>query len=186
MNAPMTASERPEAALPEPFLSPPAHPCPPGFTSHCFETRFRIGASAERVWAWLEDPRTFVDGQVWPFRVEFLSTEPGVAPGFSVGGLNIHHGPLLCLAGQLTEIEEGAYRSLHYLYGSHVLSLRFVRPTRLEFWVDAAENDSTEVRLRLESHVRGGCERIWTRLQSLFWGRFPRFMSRGIGATILG
>lgn len=159
----------------------PPNACPPGFARHAFEHAFRIDAARADVWAWLEDPDTFVRGQIWPFRVEFLSPHPEIAPGFVAGGLNIHHGPLLCLAGQLGEIREGAYRCLHYFYGSHVLSLRLVRPTALEVWVDDAPDGGTHVRLRVSSFVHPRFARLWSLLQRTFWRRFPRWMSSALG-----
>ena len=116
--------------------------------------------------------------------MEFVSSEPGVPPGFEVGGLNLHHGPLMCFAGMLTEIREGEYRELCYFYGSYVLSLRWIRPTRLEFWVDDAEGSSTRVRLRVESHVRPGLAGLWTRAQRIFWARFPSWMARALRCEI--
>jgi hypothetical protein len=163
----------------------PPNACPPGFAKHAFEYAFRIDAARAAVWSWLDDPETFVRGQIWPFRVEFLSTEPSVPPGFSNGGLNVHHGPLMCFAGQLTEIREGAYRCLHYFYGSYVLSLRLIRPTALEFWVDDAPDGGTHVRLRVSSFVHRRFARGWSRIQALFWRRFPRWMSSALGARLI-
>jgi hypothetical protein len=162
----------------------PPNACPPRFVRHVFETDFSIDCPRERVWAWLEAPETFVDGQVWPFRVEFLSADPDTPAGFHVGGLNAHHGPLMSFCGQLTEIREGAYRSLDYFYGSYVLSLRLVRPTRLEFWVEDGEKESTRVRLRVSSFAHARFAKLWTRLQRLFWRRFPRWMSSALSAPL--
>lgn len=167
-------------------IDPPPNACPPGFVPHAYEVSFRVSAPRSEVWAWLEDPATFVDGQIWPFRVEFVSADPAVAPGFTVGGLNVHHGPLMCFAGQLTTIREGAYRSLHYFYGSYVLSLRLLRPTCLEFWVEDASDGSTEVRLRVSSFVRPWLAGTWSALQRLFWRRFPRWMASSLGAEQIG
>lgn len=173
-----------DAAGHAPSGQTPPNACPGGFAKHAFETAFRIDAARASVWAWLEDPDTFVRGQIWPFRVEFLSTEPSVPPGFSTG-LNIHHGPLMCFAGQLTEIREGEYRCLHYFYGSYVLSLRLVRPTALEFWVDDAPGGGTHVRLRVSSFVHHRFARAWSLLQGLFWKRFPRWMCSALEAERL-
>ena len=159
--------------------------CPPGFVAHAFETDFTIAAPRERVWAWLEDPETFTKGQLGPYRVEFVSTDPETPPGFHPGGLNVHHGPLLSLAGQLTEIREGRYRALRYFYGSYVLSLRLIRPTQLEFWVVDEPNGRTRVKLRLQSYVRRPIERLWGRVQHLFWQRFPRWMARALDVSLV-
>ena len=164
---------------------PPPNACPPGFVAHTFEQSFEIDTPRAAVWSWLENPETFVRGQNWPFRVEFLSHDPAVPPGFAVGGLNAHHGPLMSFVGQLTEIREGAYRSLHYFYGSYLLSLRLVRPTRLEFWVEDTTDGTTHVRLRVSSYVRQSTAGLWTFVQRLFWRRFPRWMSSALDAPLI-
>ncbi|MEM7411396.1 MAG: hypothetical protein AAF430_14250 [Myxococcota bacterium] len=165
------------------MLPAPPQPLPPGFEAHAFDASFEIRVPREQVWEWLETPATFTDGQVWPFRVEFLSREPGEPVGFHEGGLNAHHGPAMSFVGILTEIREGAYRDLRYFYGSYVLSLRWIRPTRLEFWVEDASEGATQVRLRVESQVRRGGAGAWSWLQKRFWGRFPRWMSKSLRGT---
>lgn len=161
----------------------PPNARPPGFVDHAYERAFEIDAPREAVWRWLETPETFTESQVWPYRVEFLSDDPQVAPGFEVGGINIHHGPGLDLAATLTEIREGEYRDMHYFYGSHVLGLRFLRPTRLRFWVEDAPGGATRVRLRLDSYAHRRLARLWGLAQRIFWSRFPRWMRRSLGAT---
>ncbi len=156
---------------------------PPGFAKHAYEKQFEVAAPSDAVWAWLERPETFTQGQVWPYRVEFVSADADVAPGFVEGGLNIHHGPFLHLPATLTEIREGEYRDLQYLYGSFVGSPRLVRPTRLEFWVDAIDEEHTRVRLRLSSYVRRRLARPWTSAQRIFWSRFPRWMRRELARS---
>lgn len=180
------------ATPPSGSILAPANACPPGFVEHSFAYDFSIGANREVVWSWLDDPATFIEGQIWPFRVEFLNPEGGVGgnetlrpePGFEVGGINVHHGPLMSFAGVLTEIRAGEYRSLDYFYGSYVLSMRLVRPTRLEFWVEPRGEDSTHVRLRVTSYVHARFAKVWTRGQALFWKRFPGFMSGAIDAPV--
>ncbi len=174
------------AGAPSHAIAAPPYATPAFLTPHAFEKTFTVSAPREAVWAWLEDPDTFVKGQVWPFRVEFVSADPGVPPGFHVGGLNIHHGPLMSFTGILTEIREGEYRDLQYLYGSYVGSLRWIRPTRLEFWVEDAEAGGTRVRLRVGSDVRPGLASLWTRAQELFWARFPRWMARSLRCRVTG
>ena len=173
----------------DPVASAPAAPqaVAPGFAPHAFSLSFGVSAPRERVWAWLEDPATFVDGQVWPYRVEFTSGDER-PPGFHVGGLNIHHGPFLHLPAVLCEIEEGCFRDLRYFYGSFVLSPRLVRPTRLRFWVEDESGEAgggTLVRLRLDSFVRAGFTRSWSWGQRLFWSRFPRWLARSLDASVL-
>ena len=163
---------------------PAPHAAPRGFRPHSHEMVFEIGAPRARVWGWLEDPHTFTDSQVWPYRVEFVSADPETPAGFHEGGLNIHHGPFLHLPGTLAEIREGSYRDLRYFYGSHVVSPRWVRPTRLEFWVEDAGDAATRVRLRLSSFVRAPLVRVWSAAQAWFWRRFPRWMSRSLRAPL--
>ncbi|WP_119069072.1 hypothetical protein [Rubrobacter indicoceani] len=142
---------------------------PPNFVAHAYEkvfvTRHPVGA----VWRWLDDPATFTEGQVWPFRVEF------VGGGFEPGVLNIHHGPFMNFAGVVGEVREREYRDLKYFYGSYALSHRFARPTRLQFWVREV-GDGTEVRLRVDSLVRRRFYGLWDAGQDIFWRRFPRWL----------
>lgn len=168
---------------------PAEHPRTPGFIEHAHTTEFRIAAHWTHAWRWLETPETFSEGQIWPYRVDFLAPEPGSPAGFHEGGLNIHHGPLLSLPGRLDTIEEtqdGAYRSLSYFYGSYVLSLRLLRPTRLEFLVLGEGDAETRVRLRLSSDVVPWAEKPWSRMQEVFWSRLGSWMARSIGAARLG
>jgi hypothetical protein len=151
---------------------------PPGFVEHVHCYEFSTPHPPGRVWAWLNDPATFTEGQIWPFRVEFVDG------GFEPGVLNAHHGPFLNLAGAIGEVrgfERGdAYRDLKYFYGSYAISPRLVRPTRLQFW--AGESDGgTLVRLRLDSLVHRWFGRTWGRSQSIFWSRFPRWMASELG-----
>ncbi|MEM9176652.1 MAG: hypothetical protein AAGC67_15620 [Myxococcota bacterium] len=164
---------------------PVDHPRTAGFVEHMHLSEFRLAAPWSRVWAWLETPETFSEGQIWPYRVDFLAPDETSPAGFYEGGLNIHHGPLLSLPGRLDKIEEtdrGGYRSLSYLYGSYVLSLRLIRPTRLEFWAQSEGEARTLVRLRLSSDVRPSIQAPWSRLQEIFWGRLARWMGGAIGA----
>ena len=151
---------------------------PDGFVEHAVQREFVVEHPVERVWAWLNDPATFVEGQIWPFRVEFVDG------GFEPGVLNVHHGPLLNAAGAIGEVRgpggaEPAYRDLKYFYGSYALSPRLARPTRLQFW--AAERDGgTAVTLRFEALVRRPFVGIWGLSQRVFWSRFPRWMDSAL------
>lgn len=150
---------------------------PEGFVPHVYRYAFRTPHPLRRVWEWLNDPATFTEGQVWPFRVEF------VGGGFEPGVLNIHHGPLLNFAGAIGEVrdpEAGAYRDLKYFYGSYALSPRLVRPTRLQFWAEGSEQ-GTLVTLQVDSLVRRPLVRPWSFSQKLFWRRFPRWMGSALG-----
>ena len=166
-------------------LGAPPNDCPPDFVTHDFETCFLIDCPREAVWTWLNTPGTFIDGQIWPFRVEFSSSSPAAEPLFEVGGLNVHHGPLMMFAGQLTEIRPGEYRSFHYFYGSYVFSMRLIRPTRLEFWVSPGDGASSRVRLRVSSYTHQRLARVWTFLQKFFWKRFPRWMASALDAKLV-
>ena len=117
-------------------LHGPDQPRPPGWRAHAHRHSFTTPAPRGRVWAWLVDPATFTDTQVPPWRVEFLGG------GFETGVLCNHHGPGLNLPGVLGEIREGEYRDLRYLYGAHAVSLRLLRPTRLQFWLADADADA--------------------------------------------
>ena len=125
------------------------------------------------MWAWLNAPATFTEGQVWPYRVEFVDG------GFEPGVLNVHHGPLINFAGAIGEVRElgegVAYRDLKYFYGSYAISPRLSRPTRLQFWAEEAE-DGTLVTVQLDSLVRRPFVRLWDLSQRIFWSRFPRWM----------
>ena len=173
---------------------PKDHPRTDGFVEHVHTSEFHLATPWTRAWQWLETPETFSDGQIWPYRVDFLAVGDDTPAGFYEGGLNIHHGPLLSLPGRLDTIEEtavGGYRSLSYLYGSYVLSLRLIRPTRLEFQV-FGEGESGEeatgvearsrVRVRLSSDVAPWIERPWSRLQGLFWSRLGDWMAKSLGS----
>lgn len=140
-----------------------------------FETSHEVDA----VWRWLNDPATFTEGQIWPFRVEFVNG------GFEPGVLNVHHGPFINFAGVIGEVrdpgkEAVAYRDLKYFYGSYALSLRLARPTRLQFWAEPASG--TRVTLQLDSFIREPFVRPWQLAQKIFWSRFPRWMESSLGS----
>lgn len=166
---------------PEGFPVPVGAPL--GFTSHAYRRSFITPFPAGQVWAWLNDPATFTEGQVWPFRVEFVdgSFEPGV--------LNVHHGPFLNAAGVIGEVcgprpaqEVAGYRDLKYFYGSYAISPRLVRPTRLQFWTEETASAGTLVTLQLDSLVRHPFARLWDISQGVFWARFPRWMLKELSA----
>lgn len=152
---------------------------PGGFVPHAYRRTFQVPYNERRVWDWLNDPATFTEGQVWPFKVEFVDG------GFEPGVLNVHHGPLLNFAGAIGEVREpgessAGYRDLKYFYGSYALSPRLVRPTRLQFWVEGAQ-DSTLLTLQVDSLVRRRFTWLWSLSQRLFWRRFPGWMASDLG-----
>jgi hypothetical protein len=151
---------------------------PPGFVEHVHRYEFSTPRPPGRVWGWLNDPATFTEGQIWPFRVEFVDG------GFEPGVLNVHHGPFLNLAGAIGEVrgfERGvAYRDLKYFYGSYAVSPRLVRPTRLQFWAEESAG-GTQVTLQVDSLVRRRLGGVWSLAQRVFWSRFPRWMTSALG-----
>ena len=162
------------------WLADPApQPAPDFLEEHAHEFAFETARPLDAVWRWLNDPATFTDSQVWPYRVEFVSPDPAVPAGFHEGVLNTHHGPLLNFAGVLTEVRPPAYRDLRYYYGAYAVSPRLIRPTRLQFWTETA-GQGTAVRLRVDSLVRRGWGGRWTWMQERFWRRFPRWLERAV------
>lgn len=154
-------------------------PNPPGFKKHIYSFDVKISASEKSVWQWLNDPRTFTDIQVWPYRVEFYSPDPDKIPnGFSEGVLTNHTGPLVNFAGILTSIEP-SYRDLQYYYGSYAISFKLVRPYRLEF---ATSNDGsdTTITCTISSYVRPGFYRTWDFLNRQFWKRFKGWSRKSV------
>ena len=151
---------------------------PLGFVLHVYRRSFTTPHQISQVWAWLNDPATFTEGQVWPYRVEFVdgSFEPGV--------LNVHHGPLINFAGAIGEVRGPgediiAYRDLKYFYGSYAISPRLARPTRLQFWAEESEG-GTLVTIQLDSLVLRPFVRVWDLSQRIFWSRFPRWMNASL------
>lgn len=147
---------------------------PEGFVTHVYRRTFQVPYRQQRVWNWLNDPATFVEGQIWPFKVEFVDG------GFEPGVLNVHHGPLLNFAGAIGEVrgpegESPGYRDLKYFYGSYAISPRLIRPTRLQFWVEGS-GGGTSLTLQVDSLVRQRFTRLWDISQRIFWQRFPRWM----------
>lgn len=151
---------------------------PSGFREHSVKKEFILKKTLTQVWDWLNNPETFSRGQIPPWRVEFVSADPETPPGFHVGGLNVHHGPFTLFAGTMTEIREREYRDLQYFYGSHFLSLRLVRPTRLQFWVEAIEENETKVTLQLDSLVRRWFSPLWSLGNRCFWTMFGAWIRR--------
>lgn len=162
------------ATGPEGFVVPVG--APDGFVAHAYRRSFSVPHEIGLVWGWLNDPATFTESQVWPYRVEFVDG------GFEPGVLNVHHGPLLNAAGVIGAVEEpggraSGYRDLKYFYGSYAISPRLSRPTRLQFWADRA-GDGTLVTVQLDALVRRPFVRVWHLSQTVFWSRFPRWMHR--------
>ena len=139
----------------------------PGFVAHSFEHSWIVPMPQYAVWAWLNDPKTFTEGQPWPYFVEFREG------GMETGVLNTHTGPGIHFCGVVGELRELEYRDLVYLYGAHALSMRWIRPRRLQFWLQSTDDGhGTEVRMRLDSECRRWIRGLWTLGNRLFWPLF--------------
>ena len=151
---------------------------PPRFRDHVHEHVVEVDRPWSVAWGWLHDPDTFIKGQPWPYRVEFLDTprpDGTVASGFDVGTRNAHHGPFLNFCGVITRVvveEERAERDLRYDYGAYALAFRLIRPTLLRIGVVGLGPDRCRVTVRVESHVRGWMSGPWTLAQRCFWPFF--------------
>lgn len=167
----------PDVAAPAVVSAPPLP-----FAHDTFTLTFRTDRPRDAVWAWLTDPATFVDGQVWPYRVEFVDPETGRDAPFRPGVLTNHHGPGLNVAGVLGEMREGEYRDLRYTYGAFALSPRVARPTRLQFWLADGAHGGTAVRLQVDAHVRRRLLRPWRAGNRWFWRRFARWLDRAVAS----
>ena len=155
-------------------------PQPPNFKNHVYEFSFDLEADESLVWQWLNDPKTFTDTQVWPYKVEFYSPDPDKIPnGFHEQVLTNHSGPLITFAGVLTKIEENKYRDLQYFYGSYAFSFRWIRPYRLEFR-SSHDGGVTTVTCTLSSYVKPSFYNLWTKMLKIFWGRFPGWASKSV------
>ncbi|MEL6892856.1 MAG: hypothetical protein AAFP84_14760, partial [Actinomycetota bacterium] len=162
-----------------PLLSiAPSPTVPPrGFVRDVYEHTWTIARPRADVWRWLCDPATFTDGQIPPFRVEFL-TNPVGETGFHEGVYNSHVGPLMCFAGVLGEIRHEEYRDLQYTYGSYAISHALFRPVRLQFWLDDDPTATADpgdggarcvLHLRLDTDVRAGrAVGVWQRMMGVF------------------
>ena len=152
-------------------------PKPARFKDHTFRKEFLVYHQEEILWTWLNNPKTFTDSQLWPYRVEFIRGSQHTHD-FEEGVHNAHHGPLMSFSGVLEEIKPG-YRDLKYLYGSYFLSMRWIRPHRLQFWSEPLEKGS-KLTLQLDSYVSPSWAGFWTWLQKIFWGRFERWLKRSL------
>lgn len=158
------------------------HFCPPNFRDHQYQKQTRLRFPREIVWNFLNRMETFTKGQPFPFRVEFLGD--GELPKFEPGVPNMHHGPLMLFVGEVGEMREPEYRDLQYYYGSHALTLRLIRPARLEFWLEEVSENETELTLRVDSYVRNGFGWLWTVFQLGFWSTFPLACRIGIKSLL--
>jgi hypothetical protein len=79
---------------------------------------------------------------------------------------------LINFAGVIGEVRDQEYRDLQYYYGSYVLSLRLLRPTRLEFYFADLNPTTTLMTLRVSSLIRRPFGPFWTAMQTVFWAQF--------------
>lgn len=152
-------------------------PLPSNFVEHTYSKSFQTKYSEKEVWEWLNDPATFTDNQVWPYRVEFQLL-PNQDKAFEEGVFNSHHGPFMSFTGVIGEVTTN-YRDLKYLYGSYFMSFRHIRPYRLQFWTESKEKHSI-VTLQLDTYVKPSVQGIWAFGLKLFWGRFGNWMNRSL------
>ncbi len=157
----------------------PLTACPPPLRHRHVRTAVTIPHPRADVWRWLCDPATFVDGQVWPWRVEFIDPATGTQAGFTPGVLTNHHGPGMSFAGVIGEVREPEYRDLAYVYGAYLLSPRICRPVRLQFHL-TDHGDRTDVRITVDAQVRRGLGRVSDTVQRGFWRRFARWGTAAI------
>ena len=151
---------------------------PESFLHHEYRKTWTIPRPRREIWEWLNRPETFTEAQIPPYRVEFVSPSIDEPSGFHPGGLNIHHGPMLLASGQLGEIRPEEYRDLQYFYGSYVISLRLVRPTRLQFWLEQDGPEQTRVTMQIDALVISWFLPFWELGSRGFWGLFGFWMKK--------
>lgn len=138
---------------------------PKGFVVDVFEREFTFPLERmDSLWEKLQRRETFTKGQLFPYRVEFEAPEQ--EGEFRPGEYNIHHGPLLSVHGVVGEVNS-TYRSLHYHYGSYVVSFRLVRPVQLEFL-----REGPSLKLKLKACVRPWFRPAWRGMNHLLWASF--------------
>ncbi len=153
-------------------------PKPEAFRNHSYKRSYTVKYSEGQVWQWLNNPDTFKNNQVWPYRVVFTRTE-SQKHDFEEGVFNSHHGPLMSFTGVIGEVKP-SYRDLKYLYGSYFLSFRWIRPQRLQFWTEPQKDGHTTLTMQLDSYVKPSFYKFWNWSQGLFWGRFGRWANKSI------
>ena len=145
--------------------------CPDGFTFSRITLEGYAPHSIEKTWDWLNRKETFTQGQIPPYRVEFVASDSNKTAEFEEGCYNNHHGPFLHLPAQITVMNPHEYREMQYLYGSYVLSFRLIRPTALKFFLSAHEQGCM-VQVVLEAQIRPFIRRLWEGTNQVFWTRF--------------
>ncbi len=147
---------------------------PDSFVHDAVLQRVIVHRPADAVWQWLDDPATFVEGQVWPYAVEFHHP-PGTA-AFRPGVRNDHHGPALHLPAVVGAVHPPRHRELIYLYGAFVVSPRLLRPLRLAFDLETdPAGTRTRITVTSEAVVRTPLVAAWRAGNTVFWQRFGRW-----------
>ena len=144
-------------------------PCPEKFVTSVVRVEGTTFQSRALIWDWLSRKETFTKGQIPPYRVEFFDLSD---PFFHEGSYNNHHGPFLHLPAYVTEMREGSYREMRYLYGSYVLGFGIIRPTALRVFLEDVGAEQTNVIIELHAHVRPIVRRVWESMNRFFWHRF--------------
>jgi hypothetical protein len=67
---------------------------PQNFQLHSFKFQFLVNSESSKPWNWLNNPDTFIKGQLFPYKVEFISDDNSLPAEFRKGVFNNHHGPL--------------------------------------------------------------------------------------------
>jgi len=148
----------------------------PGFVAHRYRRTFRIPHAPADVWEILHRRDTFTNHQFWPYRVEF--TGSAVTPYMQEGEENTHHGPGMSFTGIMGKITKPSYRDLHYYYGSYFLTIRWIRPQRLQVWVEDNGAEESSVTMQVDSWVKPWISRSWTFMQGIFWSGFGKWVSK--------
>lgn len=139
--------------------------CPQGFKENIFQTEFLLPKEkCDKVWNLLQKRETFTQGQIPPYRVEFDSDSQ--FGKFEKGELNIHHGPFLSVHGAIGEISD-TYRDLQYFYGSYIVSFRWIRPVRLEFF-----REENTIKLKIHCYLKPWIQPFWVGINTIFWKFF--------------
>jgi hypothetical protein len=143
---------------------------PHGFVTDIFERDFSFHEEKiNLVWSKLQRRETFTRGQLFPYRVEFAaSSQEGE---FSAGELNIHHGPFLSLHGAIGTVTS-SYRGLDYFYGSYLMSFRFIRPVKLEFF-----REDKKIKVKVKAYVRPWMKSVWRLSNRILWFGFQLSMT---------
>lgn len=153
-------------------------PKPASMKVHRFKQTWTVSAPVANCWNILNRMETFTEGQLFPYKVEFLA-EDGEPPRFETGVWTNHHGPLLNVCGQIGKMIPNSFRELNYCYGSYVCSCRIIRPVKLQFFFEDLQ-DSTKITLQLDCYVHRVIYPLWTTVQSIFWSGFNFFITKKI------